>query len=34
MITVTPAKTTALPDVAMARETASRTLAPPCSSSR
>ena len=34
MITVIPANTTALPDVAMARATASRTSAPPCSSSR
>ncbi len=34
MITVMPANTTALPDVAMARATASRTSAPPCSSSR
>ena len=34
MITVMPANTTALPDVAMARATASRTSAPPWSSSR
>ena len=34
MMTVTPANTTALPEVAMARETASRTSAPPWSSSR
>ena len=34
MITVTPANTTAVPDVAIARATASRTSAPPWSSSR
>ena len=34
MMTVVPAKTTALPDVAMARATASLTGVPPCSSSR
>ena len=34
MTTVVPANTTAVPDVAMARATASRTAVPACSSSR
>ncbi len=34
MMTVTPANTTALPDVARDRATASRTSTPACSSSR
>ena len=34
MMTVTPANTTAVPDVAIERATASRTSAPPWSSSR